>query len=65
MTEHVYMVRSVLISDTSEIECKSDVGLTFDAEPSRELVAARIVCALLAVEPGCTDVAFLEFTRIA
>lgn len=65
MTEHVYLVRSVLVSDTEQVVCKSDVGLTFDAEPSRELVAARIVCALLAVEPGCTDVAVLEFTRIA
>lgn len=65
MTRHVYLVHCVLLSDTSEIECKSDVGLTFDGEPSRELVAARIACALLAVEPGCTDVAALEFTRIA
>ncbi len=65
MSRHTYLVRSVLLSESGCVERKDDVVLDFDAEPARDVVAARLAVALLAEEPDCHDVAGLDFTRIA
>jgi hypothetical protein len=65
MADHIYLVRSVLLSGVELVERKDDISLIFDIEPAETLVAARLACALLGEEPACTDVAALDFTRIA
>jgi hypothetical protein len=65
VTEHVFYVRSVLLSGDEQVERADDIGLQFDIAPPPELVAARLTAVLLGLEPHCTDVAELVFTRIA